>query len=110
MSRLTYIALLALAMLAAPDWAAARTAGGDDMPSLAGSALVLEVDEGLATLQQGGPSLDQAIRQVRRRYPNGRIVDAKTSKNGRCDVHRIKVLLPDGKVRTESIRGACRGR
>lgn len=110
MARHLYIAILAAALLAAPEWAAASRVDADAHYAASGSALVLDVDEGLVTFQQGGPSLDQAIRQVRRRYPNGRIVDAKTSRNGRCDVHRIRVLLPDGKVRTETVRGACRGR
>ncbi|MEM7503634.1 MAG: hypothetical protein AAF417_16395 [Pseudomonadota bacterium] len=110
MARHLYIALVVAALLAAPEWAAAGAADASSVAPVSGIAWVPDTDADLSAMQQGGPSLDQAIRQVRRRYPNGRIVDAKTSRNGRCDVHRIRVLFPDGKVRTESVRGPCRGR
>ena len=61
------------------------------------------------TTQNGGMTLDQAIESVRRKT-NGRIVSAttKVNKNGR-EVHHIKVLTKDGKVRTHKVQGRKRG-
>jgi uncharacterized membrane protein YkoI len=55
-------------------------------------------------LAQGGMTLDQAVEQVRRQY-NGRIVSAETKVNGNREVHYIKVLLEDGKVKTVTVPG-----
>ena len=49
-------------------------------------------------------SLSQAVAQVRSQY-NGRIVSAETQVNGNCEVHIIKVLTADGKVKTVKIQG-----
>ena len=59
--------------------------------------------------QGGGMSLDQAIESVRRKT-DGRIVSAttKVNKNGR-EVHHIKVLTKDGKVKTHKVQGRKRG-
>ncbi len=51
-------------------------------------------------------SLSQAIEQVRRRT-GGRVVSADTRVQGGREVHHIKVLTPDGKVRTHKVNG-CR--
>ena len=55
-------------------------------------------------LAQGGMTLNQAVEQVRRQY-NGRIVSAETKRSGNREVHHIKVLLDDGKVKTVQIQG-----
>ena len=55
---------------------------------------------------QNCPSLSQAIEQVRRRT-GGRVVSADTRVQGGREVHHIKVLTPDGKVRTHKVNG-CR--
>ena len=60
----------------------------------------------LTTNQGGGPSLDQAVEQVRRQY-RGRIVGAETRRRGNCELHIIRVLTPDGTVKTVEIRGRC---
>ena len=60
----------------------------------------------LAVYQQGCMTLDQAVQQVRRQY-NGRIVSAETQVSGGREVHVIKVLTSDGKVKTVRIPG-CR--
>ena len=60
----------------------------------------------LSTLQRGCVSLSEAVEQVRRRY-SGRVVSAKTVVKGKQEVHEIKVLTDDGKVKTERIQG-CR--
>jgi len=51
-------------------------------------------------IEQGsGMTLDQAVEQVRRQYPGGKIVSAET----RGGKHIIKVLTADGTVRTVRI-------
>ena len=58
--------------------------------------------------QGNGKSLSEAVEQVRRQT-NGRIVSAQTKvKNGR-EVHHIKVLTEDGKVKTHKVQGRKRG-
>jgi hypothetical protein len=54
--------------------------------------------------QNDGPSLNEAVEQVRRQY-NGRIVSAETRMNGNREMHYIKVLTEDGKVKTVRIPG-----
>ncbi|MGH8194498.1 MAG: PepSY domain-containing protein [Woeseiaceae bacterium] len=58
--------------------------------------------------QQDGPSLSEAVEMVRRQY-NGRIVSAETQVNGNREIHVIKVLTEDGKVKTVRIPGRTRG-
>lgn len=70
-----------------------------------GNMLAAEAPE-LVANQGGCKTLSQAVEQVRRRY-NGRIVSATTEMNGKQEVHVIKVLTDDGKVRTERVPG-CR--
>jgi len=70
--------------------------------SVAGSASGgTEVPTGpdLATQQGGGLTLDQAVQQVRRQYPGGKIVSAETQGG----THVIKVLTAEGTVRTVRI-------
>ena len=43
-------------------------------------------------------NLDQAVQQVKKQT-GGRILSAKTKNNDGQQVHKIKVLLPNGKVR-----------
>ncbi len=60
------------------------------------------------TAQNGGKSLSDAVEQVRRQT-DGRIISAETkTKNGR-EVHHIKVLTKDGKVKTHKIQGRKSG-
>ncbi len=56
--------------------------------------------------QRGCMTLSQAVEQVKRQY-KGRIVSAKTVMRGNQEVHEIKVLLDDGKVKTVRVPG-CR--
>ena len=60
-------------------------------------------------LAQGGcKSLAEAVEQVRRQT-GGRIISATTQvKNGR-EVHQVKVLTDDGKVKTHRVQGCRRG-
>ena len=48
---------------------------------------------------QRGMTLQQAVAQVRRQYPGGKIVSAETQ----GDTHVIKVLTAEGTVRTVRI-------
>ena len=72
-----------------------------------GAASAIEISD-FATLQGGGVSLSQAVEQVRRQY-KGRIVSAVTEIQGNREVHVIKVLTNDGKVKTVRIQGQKRG-
>lgn len=85
--------LLAAALAAAPLALAERP---DRPPRAAESARVLA--------QQDGPSLAEAVERVRRQY-RGRIVSAETHVSGNREVHVIKVLTEDGKVKTVRIPG-----
>ena len=64
--------------------------------------------DSMAMQQCGGVSLSQAVEQVRRQY-KGRIVSATTEVKGNCEVHVIKVLTDDGKVKTVRVPGQQRG-
>ncbi|MGB5255797.1 MAG: hypothetical protein WBN07_02245 [Woeseiaceae bacterium] len=57
--------------------------------------------------QQDGMTLSQAIESVRRRT-NGRVVSAETRVQGGREVHYIKVLTKDGKVKTHKVNGPRR--
>ena len=54
--------------------------------------------------QSNGLSLSQATEQVRRQT-GGKILSATTKVSGSREVHHIKVLTDDGKVRTHKIQG-----
>ena len=56
--------------------------------------------------QSDGVSLSQAIESVRRRT-GGKVLSAETKVQGGREVHHIKVLTKDGKVRTHKVNG-CR--
>ena len=51
-----------------------------------------------------GKTLSQAVEQVRRQT-GGRILSAETRLQGNREVHHIKVLTKDGKVKTHKIQG-----
>ena len=57
--------------------------------------------------QQGGMTLAQAIESVRSRT-KGRVVSAQTRIEGGREVHYIKVLTKDGKVKTHKVNGRRR--
>lgn len=75
-----------------------------------GEAQAFAADDGVRLqLAQGNcPSLSEAVEQVRRQY-NGRIVSAETQSRGNREVHVVKVLTDDGKVKTVRINGCSRG-
>lgn len=57
--------------------------------------------------QSDGMSLSQAIESVRRRT-GGKVVSAETRVQGGREVHHIKVLTTDGKVKTHKVNGRKR--
>ena len=59
------------------------------------------------TVQADGMSLSQAIESVRRRT-GGKVVSAETRVQGGREVHHIKVLTKDGKVKTHKVNGRRR--
>ncbi len=59
------------------------------------------------TAQSNGMSLSQAIEKVRRQT-GGKVVSAVTRVQGGREVHHIKVLTKDGKVKTHKINGRRR--
>lgn len=61
-------------------------------------------DSQVTTQQSNGPTLSQAVEQVRRQY-GGRIISAETRRSGGREVHHIKVLTKDNKVRTVKVNG-----
>ena len=61
----------------------------------------------LVVAQNGGMTLAQAIESVRRKT-GGKILSAETRVQGGREVHHIKVLTKDGKVRTHKVNGRRR--
>jgi len=57
--------------------------------------------------QSDGMTLSEAIESVRRRT-NGKVVSADTRVQGGREVHYIKVLTKDGKVKTHKVNGRRR--
>ena len=58
--------------------------------------------------QNGGKSLADCVEQVRRKT-NGRIISAETRNKGDREVHHVKFLTKDGKVKTQKCQGRKRG-
>ena len=60
------------------------------------------------TTQRNCTTLSQAVEQVRRRGNVERVISAQTRVSGGREVHHIKVLTKDGKVRTHTVNGCKR--
>ena len=61
----------------------------------------------LGVTKDDGMSLSEAIESVRSRT-GGRVVSAETRIEGDREVHHIKVLTKDGKVKTHKVKGRRR--
>jgi uncharacterized membrane protein YkoI len=61
----------------------------------------------LVVAQGNGMSLAEAIESVRRKT-GGKILSAETRVQGGREVHHIKVLTKDGKVKTHKVNGRRR--
>ena len=59
----------------------------------------------LVAAQGNGMSLSQAVDSVRKRGNVERIVSAQTRVEGAREVHHIRYMTKDGKVRTAKVRG-----
>jgi hypothetical protein len=57
--------------------------------------------------QNDGMTLSAAVESVRRKT-GGRIISAETKRSGNREVHHIKVLTKDGKVKTHKVQGRKR--
>jgi DNA-binding transcriptional ArsR family regulator len=81
-----------------------------DEPVTSPGGAVIEVQETAMEVSQGnnGKSLSEAVEQVRRQT-GGRILSAETKMQGDREMHHIKVLTKDGKVKTHKIQGRKRG-
>ena len=64
-------------------------------------------DPELAVAQRDGVSLSEAIESVRKKT-GGKVLSAETKVEGKREVHYIKVLTKDGKVRTHKVNGRRR--
>ena len=62
----------------------------------------------IVVAQNNGKTLSEAVEQVRRQT-GGRILSAETKISGGREVHHIKVLTEDGKVKTHKVQGRKRG-
>ncbi len=98
---LTLLIVAALALLSAP------AAATDLEEVLKMQHPQYQGEANLQTVQSDGMSLSQAIESVRRQT-NGKVVSAETKVQGGREVHHIKVLTKDGKVKTYKVNGRRR--
>ena len=91
------IVLTVLVLAAAAGWSPTATA----------FALEGSVETAMQVAQNDGMSLSQAIESVRRKT-GGKVLSAETKVQGGREVHHIKVLTKDGKVRTHKVNGRRR--
>ncbi len=108
MNPLLKILLLALTIGAAPQARAGKFDIRDLLGQVEGVVIEDSEDRGeLIITQSNGPTLSEAVEMVKRQY-KGRIVRAETRVSGGREVHHIKVLTEDGKVKTVKIPGRSR--
>jgi uncharacterized membrane protein YkoI len=98
---LTFLLLAGLVLLPA------RSEAFDIEQTLKEQHVQYQGEQSFRVAQQGGMTLAQAIESVRRRT-NGRVVSAETKVQGGREVHHIKVLTKDGKVKTHRVNGRSR--
>lgn len=80
----------------------------DSMGDLGGQVIETHETDNQVSQGKGGKSLSEAVEQVRRQT-GGRILSAETRMQGNREVHHIKVLTKDGKVKTHKVQGRKRG-
>jgi len=80
----------------------------DPVDSLGGAVVATGETDLQVSQGNGGKSLSEAVEQVRRQT-GGRILSAETKVQGGREVHHIKVLTKDGKVKTHKVQGKRRG-
>ena len=74
------------------------------LAAMPASAQEFEPGQVFRIVQDDGMTLSEAVESVRR-STDGRIVKAETKIQGGREVHHIKVVTKDGKVKTHEIRG-----
>jgi uncharacterized membrane protein YkoI len=99
--------VLTMLVLAAAALLPLRAGAFDLEANLKASHVQYQGEPRLHVAQQDGMSLSEAIESVRRRT-GGRVVSAETKVQGDREVHYIKVLTKDGKVRTHKVNGRRR--
>ena len=108
MKYLPKIMLLALALCAAPQALAGKFDLGDLLGQVAGVAIADSQDRrDLIIVQSNGPTLSEAVEMVKRQC-KCRIVSAETRTSGGREVHHIRFMTEDGKVKTVRIQGRSR--
>ena len=106
MRRLPTTLLVSIALLALlPLSGHARQADAGNPGFAAPEGGTWRVEQDLGVYQRNCKSLNQAVAQVKRQYANGRIISAETKRKGNREVHHIKVLTQDNKVRTVKVQG-----
>lgn len=98
---------LTIMVLAGLVFLPARSDAFDIEQTLKAQHVQYQGEQTFRVAQQGGMTLAQAIESVRRRT-NGRVVSAETRVQGGREVHYIKVLTKDGKVKTHTVNGRRR--
>lgn len=98
---------LTILLLAGLAMSPARSQAFDIEDTLKSLHVQYQAEQTASVSQQGGVTLAQAIEQVRRRT-DGRVVSAETRIQGGREVHYIKVLTKDGKVKTHTVSGLRR--
>jgi uncharacterized membrane protein YkoI len=106
------IALTLLALAAVVAWPPQASgwpadAGVFDLEAELRAQHVQYDGEQILQVTQDGMSLSQAIESVRKRT-GGKVLSAETKVQGDREVHHIKVLTKDGKVRTHKVNGRRR--
>jgi hypothetical protein len=104
------VLVISLGMLALPVHAYARAqarSAGDGVAATGAIESGLELPR-LQVMQGGGMNLAEAIESVRRGGNVERVINAYTTVSGGVEMHYIKVLTKDGKVKTHKIRGRKR--
>ena len=71
------------------------------------SAQEFEFEQLLQVVKNDGMTLSEAVESVRGRT-KGRIISAQTRTMNGKEVHHIKVLTKDGKVKTHKVQGRSR--
>ena len=105
MRQLLKIFIISSLLIVAPGvYAADFAAGASGMIGAQEPDSGLVASQGLSMAQGNVLTLNQAVEQVSRQY-KGRIVSAETKRSGNREVHHIKVLTDDGKVKTVRVQG-----
>lgn len=105
MHQLLKITIILCGLIAVPAVSAADlSSGGIATIGSRDQVMYAVATRGPEMAQGNGLTLNQAVEQVRRQY-KGRIVSAETKRSGNREVHHVKVLTDDGKVKTVKVQG-----